>query len=835
MKASLSATCLLGALLANDAAIAEISTDGSLGPALDLSGPAFSVPDSLGSRLGANLFHSFARFNLASGESATFSGPGGIGNIIARVTGGSPSSIDGLLRSTIPGANLFFLNPYGLMFGPDARIDVSGGFHASTAHYLALSDGGRFDALHPDASTLSVDPPSAFGFGTGPVMPIQVDGSVLQAADGQALSLTGGDITVDNAVLATAGGHLGIAGLASAGTVPLDIQGLAPGDFAAFADVTLRDSSGAPRLVGTTFLRNLDISGPGGGEVLIRGGNLYVSNAKVFSQNDGAPSGGGIDVHMAGTAAISGNAQLTTRSEGPGRAGNVRIKADTITLSDFATVSSDTNFTTSDPGVAVEGGGTVTVSARRVAMTGNSELSANTLGDGAGGNVAVTADSLALDTTASIRTLTAFACEQAGCSKDAGSISISAGDIRMVDNATVDTSSFFNSEGRAGQIGINADSLTMDGNAWFISNTFTEADAGHIDMQVKHLDMRGQSVISTSTFTGGLGGDVSIAGNSLAMGGDAIITSGTEGPGAAGTVTIGMDQVTLGERARISSEAEGSNAFVRGGADLSGAAGGGRGGNIIVNMADALLSGDAEITASTAGIGDAGSISISGRTLTIRDGARVSALSSGTGKAGSVIIDLSDYLALYNGLISVQTQTADAGDIRITAGQLVHLVNSVISTSAADGLGNGGNVAIDPVFVVLNNSQIVARASQGSGGNITIVTNNYIKDDASTVDASSEFGLDGTVSIESPGDQANTAPEETQAGFAAVVELATNRCESKTRGDISSLVVAARDGLPASPDQMLSAELTPNARGLSGISGPALDKPDALYAIVCLR
>ena len=104
---------------------AEVVTDGSLGGPAGPVGAGtipgvgtttYHVADSLGKRAGQNLFHSFSAFNVGTGESATFTGPGGIQNILSRVTGGSYSSIDGTLRSTIQGANLYFLNPWGGCF-----------------------------------------------------------------------------------------------------------------------------------------------------------------------------------------------------------------------------------------------------------------------------------------------------------------------------------------------------------------------------------------------------------------------------------------------------------------------------------------------------------------------------------------------------------------------------------------------------------------------------------------------------------------------------------------------------------------------------------------------
>ncbi|MDM8558778.1 filamentous hemagglutinin N-terminal domain-containing protein, partial [Candidatus Parabeggiatoa sp. HSG14] len=117
-------------------------------------GPDYLIGADLGQQMEGNLFHSFQDFNLNSLESATFSGPNSVQNILSRVTGGNPSNIDGLIRSTIPNADFYFLNPNGIMFGPNAQLDVQGSFHASTADYLRLGDGGRFDARYPSDSLL---------------------------------------------------------------------------------------------------------------------------------------------------------------------------------------------------------------------------------------------------------------------------------------------------------------------------------------------------------------------------------------------------------------------------------------------------------------------------------------------------------------------------------------------------------------------------------------------------------------------------------------------------------------------------------------------------------
>src|SRR5215210_3201479 len=113
----------------------QVVTDGSLGaagPVAKVNG-TYSIPESLGRRHGSNLFHSFSRLDLAAGETASFSGPPDVSNVLARVTGGQPSSIDGTLRCTIPGASFYLVNPAGVVFGPNASIDVSGSFAVTTA------------------------------------------------------------------------------------------------------------------------------------------------------------------------------------------------------------------------------------------------------------------------------------------------------------------------------------------------------------------------------------------------------------------------------------------------------------------------------------------------------------------------------------------------------------------------------------------------------------------------------------------------------------------------------------------------------------------------------
>src|SRR5262245_25558961 len=119
------------------AAAGQVTVDGRLSPAQTLTGPLYSIPQSLGAVKGTNLFHSFGQFSLIKGETADFLSSG-MTNIFTLVTGGQLSSIDGTLRAQQRGVNLYFINPSGISFGRNASLEVAGSFYASTANYLKL-------------------------------------------------------------------------------------------------------------------------------------------------------------------------------------------------------------------------------------------------------------------------------------------------------------------------------------------------------------------------------------------------------------------------------------------------------------------------------------------------------------------------------------------------------------------------------------------------------------------------------------------------------------------------------------------------------------------------
>ena len=118
-----------------------------------------------GTQVGSNLFHSFQEFSIPNNGSAIFNSPVSIINIIGRVTGNQPSFIDGSLQ-VVGQANLFFLNPNGIIFGKNGTLDLNGSFLATTAQAILFADGQAFGSTPaPTDSLLTVSVPIGLQFG----------------------------------------------------------------------------------------------------------------------------------------------------------------------------------------------------------------------------------------------------------------------------------------------------------------------------------------------------------------------------------------------------------------------------------------------------------------------------------------------------------------------------------------------------------------------------------------------------------------------------------------------------------------------------------------------
>jgi filamentous hemagglutinin family protein len=555
---------------------AQITLDGSLGPRRPLSGPHYTIPAVVGQIRGPNLFHSFGEFTIHTGESATFTGSSSIANILGRVTGGQQSVIDGLLRSAIPGGNLFLLNPSGVLFGPNASLDVSGSFHISTADYLRLADGGTFAANLAENSVLTVAPPAAFGFLREKPAGIAVQGSTLQVPADQTVSVVGGKIEVVRGSLSAPSGQVHIASVASAGEVvpraAEQVPGLTVDSFARLGEITLSNFA------------LVDASGNGGGTVVIRGGRLLVDQSFIFADTIGdvqsAPTG--IDMQVAEEVILTNGALLTTDVLGAGGAGTIQVTANRVAVSNGAVLGSRAFFGSSgdagditlevgtlevtegaqiDSGTVGTGqGGVVTVTATEAVTIAGDEsgLFSNTFGRGAAGSVTVTTPNL---------TMEGGLIQTRGGEGAAGTIEVQAAQVTLTAGAQIDSRT--DGMGQGGTVRVTvADSMILAGRgsndalSGLFSNTFGAGQAGVIEVRAGQLMVRegGQIVSSAQSGSSGDAGQVTIEVDRLEVTEGGQIGSATFGTGQGGVVTVtATEAVTIaGDESGLFTNAAGS-------------------------------------------------------------------------------------------------------------------------------------------------------------------------------------------------------------------------------------------------------------------------------------
>jgi filamentous hemagglutinin family protein len=178
------------------------ATDGT-GTQLTVDGNHITIRGGHLSDNGANLFHGFQQFNLNSSETANFQSSPEIQNIIGRVVGGDPSYINGLLQVTGGNANLYLVNPAGIVFGDRARLDVPASFTATTAEWIGFGDRWFSASGRNDYGEL-VSNPNQFAFTSAQPGSV-INAGTLKVPDGENLVLLGGTVVNTGELIAPAG------------------------------------------------------------------------------------------------------------------------------------------------------------------------------------------------------------------------------------------------------------------------------------------------------------------------------------------------------------------------------------------------------------------------------------------------------------------------------------------------------------------------------------------------------------------------------------------------------------------------------------------------------
>jgi large exoprotein involved in heme utilization and adhesion len=326
-----------------------------------------------------------------------------------------------------------------------------------------------------------------------------------------------------------------------------------------------------------------------------------------------------------------------------------------------------------------------------------------------------------------------------------------------------------------------------------------------------------EAEVVSDTEGDGAGGDVLINTNILTLNDDAEIASDVEEAGSGGSVIVNAGTIALLGESEISSDTAGdgnggsvilnatSHIRFEGESGVFADSGGSADSGTINLNAPLMIMDGGVITTETTGSGAGGGIDIQVVDVYMDNGAVISSESSGTGDAGNISLTTADVIRIKNGSsITSETEQSDGGNIRLEARDLIYIQDSEISATVDGGAGNGGNIDIDPTFVVLTGSNVIANAFGGNGGNITIVSNYFFASPDSQVTASSALGINGAVSINAPDTDISATLLQLPDVLLDASGLLREQCAVRRSGNLSTFVITGNGGVPASPDSFLS-------------------------------
>lgn len=467
-----------------------------------------------GATRGSNLFHSFREFNIPEGQSLYFQTPLGIQNIISRVTGGSPSNIEGTLGVSGGTANLFLLNPSGILFGANARLDVSGSFVATTASAIQFGTQGFFSSSTLESPPLLTVNPSALLFNqvnrasivNRSTTRLESGGRGLQVPEGQSLLLLGGDVNLAGGGVNAAGGRVELGAVAGIGAVGLSLEdnrlSLSFPDALDRADISLTNGA------------TVNASGEGSGSIQIWGRRVLMNGgSQVETITQGAKPGDNLTVNASETLDVIGTVpygNLATGSSGDGKAGDLTILTRNLSVRDGAQIVAGTDGNGSAGHLTVNASESVEV-AGRGSTGGSSYLGSYTSSAGQAGNLTVNTrrliirDGGALSTEAQISFENGRAFQVSG---EGGNLVINASDsVELIRGGFIITTT--QGAGSAGNLTINTGRLLLQDGSGIGAESSGAGNAGNVVVQARSIDLDSQSAINART-TVSQGGNITL-------------------------------------------------------------------------------------------------------------------------------------------------------------------------------------------------------------------------------------------------------------------------------------------------------------------------------------
>ncbi len=760
----------------NNRSYAQIKPDTSLpnNSVVSKQGNLYTITE--GTIAGQNLFHSFESFSIPPGAIADFAQSVPIENIISRVTGKAISDIQGTLRSA-SAANFFLLNPNGIVFGPNARLEVGGAFVASTASGLKFADQTEFRADQGDQpSLLTVSTPIGLQFGqqvgtianaARNINPVFNYPSGLEVLPGRTLALVGGDVMLTGNLWA-AGGNLEVGAVDRGSYVGLEASPFGYQlDFSQvqnFRDVVMQNQA------------RLDATGPGAGRIAVHGDQVILrERSAITAYTIGDLDGVGIDIKASDLKLQDKSFISALTRLGAGDAGDISIQADSIELlgagnllerirsllearpQDAIPQDAIASEEGTSPGDVFDDGiltlslgegnsGNLTITTGKLFVNNGAAILTSTYGTGQGGNLTINA-------AAAVQVNDAILATGTDGPGKAGDIVITTKDLSLNGGYMV---AITLDQGRGGDIEINAESISLRttteltsetirglalaiGLSTIVTETISEGDAGSLTINTRDLVVSGGSQINTINYFGtGNSGDITVNADLVYLAGTSknpitilgvpspapsALSSSTLAEGNAGTLRVTTKRLVLKDGGDISSFSRGA----------------GNAGSIIITALESIeVMGQCDCSplkvASSirAGApfyspaypipptGDAGSIIITTPRLLVQDGGEIGVNNEGTGDAGSLIIVAPLIQLIDGGKLTAEVQAGQFGNIEVYSENLQLRRGSQITTNAAQET-SGGNIFITTnLLTALENSDISANSRGGPGGRVRI-------------------------------------------------------------------------------------------------------------------
>jgi filamentous hemagglutinin family protein len=782
-----------------DRACAQITTDNTLGTQSSVVTPNIDINGTLSDRIdggairGGNLFHSFGEFNVGEGRGVYFTNPVGIKNILSRVSGNNVSNIFGKL-GVLGNANLFLINPNGIIFGPNARLDVNGSFLISTASSLKFNDGTEFSAVAPQTTPLlTVSVPIGLQYGLNPgriliqgngqglretTKPVDTDFG-LRVQPNQTLALVGGDVVLEGATLKTSGGRIELGSVAGEGLVTLS-----PTNKGFSLDYSGMKNFGNIQLSQQTIV---DASGEGGGDVQVTGRRITFTNGSQIQANTlGSQPGGSLSVTASESVELTGSrtlangrkqgSLLSARTYGVGSGGSLSITTGKLSLQDGAQVTASTHS---------EGqGGQVTVTASdSVQVIGESEdgeiasslrATVESKATGSGGNVNVETKQLIVQGGAEVTSA------NFGAGK-AGNVTIRAKEVRVIGTSAKyggqypsSINAYVNQKatGSGGNVNIDTEQLFVEDGGQIGTGTFGIGNAGNLNVHATDLvkvsgrskDNISGSKLGTRVDQGAIGnaGNLTIDTKRLIVQDGGQIAADTSGKGSASNLSVAaLESVELiGSGTNADGQVVSSGIFT-----LVNKGATGSGGNLTIKTGRLIIQDGAEVGAGSFGNGLGGTVEVTasesvelfGRP---KNGSRSFIFSTtlGSEAAGKVRIATKRLVIRDGAEVTTSTYSSGSGGtVEVTASESVELSGTSTDgqyasklTAETTGTGNAGNLTIKTGQLNVRDGAEVTVSSLGSGkaGNLEVQARSIKLDNQGAIISTTKSGNGGNIKLQ---------------------------------------------------------------------------------------